>query len=48
MEKNTVPQECYEEFGQDLDGCITQSEMGCSRCICYKEGRVRLEKFEND
>lgn len=31
-----VPKECYEKFGQDLDGCSTQSSEGCGRCSIYK------------
>ena len=31
-----VPKECYEEFGQDLDGCSTQENEGCGRCSLYK------------
>lgn len=36
--KNTVPNECYKEFGNDLDSCSTQENEGCGRCILYKEG----------
>jgi hypothetical protein len=31
-----VPLECYEQFGQDLDGCSTQENEGCGRCPLYK------------
>jgi hypothetical protein len=27
-----VPEECYEDFGSDLDGCSTQENEGCGRC----------------
>ena len=27
-----IPKECYEEYGQDLDGCSTQENEGCGRC----------------
>lgn len=27
-----VPKECFEQYGQDLDGCSTQENEGCSRC----------------
>lgn len=29
-----VPQQCYEEFGQDLDGCSRQENQGCKGCKC--------------
>ena len=40
FKENTVPKECYEAFGQDLDGCSSQSSMGCTSCVCYKNGIV--------
>jgi len=34
-----VPEECYEEFGSDLDGCSRQENQGCKGCNCLiKEG----------
>ena len=32
-----IPKECYEEYGQDLDGCSTQEREGCGSCILAKE-----------
>ena len=29
-----VPRQCYEEFGQDLDGCSRQENQGCKGCKC--------------
>lgn len=31
-----APKECYEQYGQDLDGCSTQEEHGCKGCILFK------------
>lgn len=28
--------ECYEKYGQDLDGCSTQENEGCGRCSLFK------------
>jgi len=33
-----VPKECFEAYGNDLDGCSTQSNEGCSRCNLLKRG----------
>ena len=33
-ESQTVPKECYEEFGGDLDGCSRQESQGCGGCRC--------------
>ena len=30
-----VPKECFEQYGQDLDGCSTQENEGCSRCRLF-------------
>ena len=32
-----VPDECYEKYGTDLDGCSTQQNEGCGRCKCKDE-----------
>ena len=29
-----VPDECYKEFGSDLDGCSRQENQGCKGCRC--------------
>ena len=34
--KPSPPNECYEQFGLDLDGCSTQEERGCVGCRLYK------------
>lgn len=34
--KKRVPKECYEEFGQDLDGCSRQELGGCKGCFMLK------------
>jgi len=31
-----VPDECYEEYGTDLDGCSTQQNGDCERCHLRK------------
>jgi len=31
----SVPKECYEEYGADLDGCSTQEREGCGSCHCF-------------
>jgi hypothetical protein len=31
-----VPNGCYINYGKDLDGCSTQQNEGCGRCILYK------------
>lgn len=37
MEDGFKPEdECYKEYGADLDGCSTQESKGCTRCCCYK------------
>ena len=33
--KNTVPNICKEIYGEDLDGCSTQENEGCTRCQLY-------------
>ena len=37
-----VPDECYEKYGADLDGCSTQQNEGCGRCKCRDE---RLDTY---
>lgn len=34
QKKYKVPEECYKEFGNDLDGCSRQELQGCSGCKC--------------
>jgi len=29
-----VPEECYKEYGSDLDSCSRQENQGCKGCIC--------------
>ena len=29
MENNKTPDECYKEYGADLDGCSRQENQGC-------------------
>jgi len=36
MQKYLVPDECYKEYGNDLDGCSRQEMQGCKGCICLK------------
>ena len=31
-----IPKECYNAYGVDLDGCITQENEGCSKCYYRK------------
>ena len=33
-EEVIVPDECYKEFGSDLDGCSRQENQGCKGCRC--------------
>jgi hypothetical protein len=30
----TVPEECYKEYGSDLDSCSRQENEGCKGCVC--------------
>jgi hypothetical protein len=32
-----VPNECYEDYGADLDGCSRQENEGCKGCRCLIE-----------
>ena len=32
MENNKTPDECYKEYGADLDGCSRQENQGCMGC----------------
>lgn len=32
-----IPNGCYINYGNDLDGCSTQQEEGCKRCILYRK-----------
>jgi len=34
--KMFIPKECYNAYGVDLDGCITQENEGCSKCYYRK------------
>jgi|BioPla2DNA2_1021312.scaffolds.fasta_scaffold189133_2 hypothetical protein len=36
LKEKKVPKCCYEEFGNDLDGCSRQSSQGCGGCICLE------------
>lgn len=43
-----VPDECYEQFGADLDGCSTQEREGCGSCHYRKnlgENPERLDTY---
>jgi hypothetical protein len=31
-----IPNGCYINYGKDLDGCSTQQNEGCGRCILYR------------
>lgn len=31
-----VPQQCYKEYGQDLDGCSRQENESCNGCRCLE------------
>lgn len=31
-----VPDECYQKYGSDLDGCSTQEREGCGSCVLAK------------
>lgn len=39
-----TPDECYKEYGSDLDGCSTQSNEGCGRCSIFRGGRAELKR----
>lgn len=41
-----IDEECYREFGQDLDGCSRQENKGCRGCRCAKEIRTSREVYE--
>ena len=32
-----TPDECYEQYGADLDGCSTQQSEGCGRCRLFNQ-----------
>jgi len=32
-----IPNGCYINYGSDLDGCSTQENEGCGRCILYRD-----------
>ena len=32
VENNKTPDECYKEYGADLDGCSRQENQGCMGC----------------
>jgi hypothetical protein len=32
-----IPNQCYLNYGRDLDGCSRQENEGCRGCILYKE-----------
>ena len=34
--KISIPKQCYEDYGKDLDGCSTQQNEGCGRCNLAK------------
>lgn len=36
LKEKKVPKCCYEEFGNDLDGCSRQSSQGCGGCPCLE------------
>jgi regulator of replication initiation timing len=31
-----IPNGCYINYGKDLDGCSTQQNEGCSRCVLFR------------
>ena len=37
-----IPKDCYEDYGNDLDGCSRQSSQGCKGCS-YRD-RKELER----
>ena len=40
----SVPYECYEKYGNDLDGCSTQENEGCIRCTLYDSNKKKHNK----
>lgn len=44
LEDSFAPEEeCYKEFGPDLDGCSTQEMGGCKGCKCFRPYIKTLE-----
>lgn len=39
-----ISKQCYEDYGQDLDGCSTQQSEGCGRCHLAKAKLNKLGK----
>jgi len=42
-----VPDECYREYGSDLDGCSTQEREGCGSCILAKQTSTRADRIRS-
>jgi ribosomal protein S2 len=44
--ENRIPEECYIEYGKDLDGCSTQSNEGCGRCVLFRGGGASEQIYQ--
>lgn len=42
-----VPDECYEQYGDDLDGCSTQEREGCGNCKIALDEGINNENYSN-
>ena len=38
-----VPDECYHEYGADLDGCSTQEREGCGSCVLARRVATKAD-----